>query len=76
MVVKLDLANAFDKVNHDYLFAVMEKFGFSPELIGWIKGCICTPWVAPLVNGRPTNFFQASRGLSQGFPLSPLLYAI
>ena len=76
MVVKLDLANAFDRVNHEFLFAVMEKFGFSTELIGWIKGCICSPWIAPLVNGRPTNFFQASRGLRQGCPLSPLLYAI
>ena len=76
MVVKLDLANAFDRVNHDFLFAVMEKFGFSTELIGWIKGCICTPWIAPLVNGRPTKFFQVSRGIRQGRPLSPLLYAI
>ena len=76
MVVKLDLANAFDRVNHDFLFAVMEKIGFSTELIGWIKGCIYSPWVAPLVNGRLTNFFQVSRGLRQGCPLSPLLYAI
>ena len=76
MVIKLDLANAFDRVRHDFLFAVMAKFGFSLEFISWIEGCVGDPWIAPLVNGRPTNFFKASRGLRQGCPLSPLLYAI
>ena len=33
MVVKLDLANAFDRVRYDYLFMVMEKFGFSLDFI-------------------------------------------
>ena len=76
MAIKLDLANAFDRVRHDFLFAVMTKFGFSQAFISWIKGCVGDPWIAPLINGRPTNFFKASRGLRQGCPLSPLLYAI
>ena len=76
MVIKLDLANAFDRVRHDFLFAVMEKFGFSHAFISWIKGYIGDPWIAPLVNGRPTSFFKASRGLRQGCPLCPLLYTI
>ena len=32
--------------------------------------------IAPLVNERATSFFQASRGLRQGFSLSLLMYAI
>eukprot|EP00253_Pinus_taeda_P021837 PITA_21837 len=76
MVIKLDLANAFDRVKHEFLFMVMKKMGFSSAIINWIKACIASPWIAPLVNGRPSEFFQASRGLRQGCPLSPLLYAI
>jgi hypothetical protein len=76
MIIKLDLANAFDRVRHNFLFTVMENFGFAPAFINWIKACIGSPWIAPLVNGWATRFFQASRGLRQGCPLSPLLYAI
>lgn len=76
MVIKLDLENAFDRVKHDFLFIVMKKMGFSPAIINWVKSCIASPWIAPLVNGRPSDFFQASRGLRQGCPFFPLLYAI
>jgi hypothetical protein len=54
----------------------MRKFGFDSHFISWIKACIGSPWIAPLVNGKVTAFFKASRGLRQGCPLSPLLYAI
>jgi exonuclease III len=76
MVVKLDLANAFDRVRHDFLFAVMRRFGFNQKFIDWVKACITAPWIAPLINGRPAKFFQASRGLRQGCPLSPMLYVL
>ena len=75
-MVKLDLANAFDRVKHDFLFAAMRNFGFNQKFIMWVKACILAPWITPLVNGHPTNFFQASRGLRQGCPLSPVLFVI
>jgi hypothetical protein len=76
MVVKMDLENAFDRVNHSFLLNVMSKFGFGENFIKWIRACISEPWIAPLVNGRATDFFKASRGLRQGCPLSPLLFVI
>ena len=33
MVIKMDLANAFDRVRHDFLFAVMRNFGFNQKFI-------------------------------------------
>eukprot|EP00253_Pinus_taeda_P024895 PITA_24895 len=76
MVIKLDMANAFDRVNRNFLSKVLLTFGFSPFFVHLIKACIDNPWIAPLVNGRPTNFFQAKRGITQGCPLSPYLYII
>jgi hypothetical protein len=63
MLVKLDLANAFDRVRLNFLFAMMLKMGFHPQLVRWIRACIAGPWITPPVNGRLNNFFQASRGL-------------
>ena len=39
MVIKLDLDNSFDCVRHDFLFVVMEKFGFSSTFISWNFFC-------------------------------------
>lgn len=30
MLIKLDMANAFDRVNHAYLLQVLRAFGFPP----------------------------------------------
>jgi hypothetical protein len=54
MIIKLNLANAFDRVRHNFLFKVMENFGFAPAFINWIKACICFPLDSP-TSERPSN---------------------
>jgi hypothetical protein len=76
MIIKIDMENAFDRVNNKFLYEVLRKLRFQSSFISWIKYCISTPWIAPVINGHPTSFFQATRGLRQGFPLSPMLYVI
>ena len=76
MLINLDMKNAFDRVKLPFLYRVLLAFGFNPEFVNLIKACTESPWIAPLANGRRTKFFQASRGLRQGFPLSPFLYIL
>jgi len=76
MAIKLDMGNTFDWVRHSFLFLMLKKIGFFKNFIRWIKSCIRSPWRDSLVNVQPAPFFVSSRGLRQGYPLSPLLYTI
>lgn len=76
MLIELDMENAFDRVNHSFLIKVLLTFGFSCHFVQLINACINNPWIAPLVNGHPSNFFQARRGIRQGCPLFPFLYIL
>lgn len=76
MLIKLDMCNDFDRVNRSFLYRVLSAFGFNQNFIDIIKACLEKIWIAPMINGRPTNFFLATRGLRQGFPLSPFLYIL
>jgi len=58
MVIKLDIAIAFDRVNHSFSFQVLGKLGFDQASIRWIKACIGSLWVYPIINGRETKFFK------------------
>ena len=76
LAIKLDLANAFDRIRNSYIYQVMKNYGFLDTLIWWVKECNIKPWIAPLINGCHAPFFQAQRGISQHFPMPPFLYIL
>ena len=58
MAIKMDLANAFDRLRHSFILLVLKTFGFPPIFINQVQACINSSCISPLVNGRPSEFLK------------------
>ena len=76
IIFKLDIEKAYDHVNWDSLLQVLRRMSFGSKWIRWIHMCISTVHFFVLINGTPAGFFNSSRGIRQGNPLSPLLFLL
>ena len=76
VIIKLDIKKAYDHVNWNALFYLMERIGFGEKWGWWMKACITTVHFSVLINGSPAGFFGSSRGFRQRDPLSPLLFLL
>ena len=74
--ISVDQLKAFDRVSHAFLFKTLDRFGFGPNFIHWIKVLYNSVSSSVKVNGWFTSFIPLERGLRQGCPLSMPLYVI
>lgn len=72
-VILLDSEKAFDRVEWDYIFYAVEKFGFKNNFISWIKLLYSAPQTLVRTIISNQNIFASFAPLG---PLSPLLFAI
>ena len=75
-IISLDLEKAFDRLDHRYLGAVLDKLNLGQNITKWIKTLyigISTRVMTPFgLTGR----IQVTRSVRQGCPLSMILFVI
>lgn len=72
----LDFSKAFDMVRWDAIMVAMEAMGIDQFFRKLVLACIKSASFAALVEGSLTPIFRATRNISKGDPLSPLLFII
>ena len=76
ILISIDQEKAFDRVEHNYLIKVLQKYNFPENFIKFIKIIIYDIKSKVLVNGSFTKEINIKRSVRQGCPLSMLLYVL
>ena len=70
----VDLKKAYDSIPHQNLFIHLRNLGLNGKLIDLVENIYKQTNCAVKVNGKITNFFNYTKGVRQGCPLSCLLF--
>jgi hypothetical protein len=76
LLVKLDIAKAFDSVSWVYLLDMLRARGLSQRWCDWIAMLLSTASSRVLLNGVVGDRIRHLRGLRQGDLLSPFLFIL
>ncbi len=73
-IVALDQEKAYDRIDHAYLWRVLEKFGFPTPFIQLVQSLYKHAETSVMINGFLSKPYRIHRGVRQGDPLSCLLF--
>lgn len=76
MVIKVDLAKAYDKVEWNVIAHIFSQLGFHEKFNHLVHACISSAQLSILLNGTPFGFFKSKRGIRQGDPMSKALFTL
>ena len=71
ILTSLDFRKAFDSIEWPFMMKTLDYFNFGNDIKHWIKIFYTSTENAVQNNGFMTSWFQPSKGVRQGCPLSP-----
>ena len=74
VIIALDQEKAYDKIDHEYMWKVLEQFEIPDQFINRVKQLYSTAHTVVIINGETSTAFKITRGVRQGDPLSCLLF--
>ncbi|KAL3679387.1 hypothetical protein R1sor_022343 [Riccia sorocarpa] len=72
---RLDFEKAFDRVQHEFLWATLRQMKISHKFISMVQMLVGKGRAKVQVNGVMTETIELQRGVRQGCPISPMLFA-
>ena len=72
----LDFEKAFDSIEWNFMYKVLDKFNFGPSFINWVKLLYNKPVISIENNGWLSDDIALQRGVRQGCPISALLFCV
>ena len=72
----LDFEKAFDRVDWWYRNEVLRTLGFPPSLIHMINALYNEASLQLIINGELSDTITQTRGVRQGCPISPFIFAM
>ena len=76
MIISVDAEKAFDKIQHPFMIKTLQKMGIEGTYLNTRKAIHDKPTANIILIGEKLKAFPLRSGITQGYPLSPLLFNI
>ena len=76
MIISIDEAKAFDKIQHPFMIKTLQKMGIEGTYLNIVKAIYSKPIANIILNGEKLKASPLRSGTRQGYPLLPLLFNI